>query len=225
MSETPTIFSGAVTTAVRFNETCLEIPDGLEYADWEQLGAKLQRANRSLSWWLGDWLRYGESRYGQMYTQAIEETGKAYTTLAHMVWVGDRFEFCRRRQNLSFGHHKEVAALEPALADTWLNIAEAQDWSCVELRRHVKEDPKRAALEEAQKTITAEKRKSLESVCDLRVCSCAELFASGINPDVVITDPPYSTDVEDVDQFGRARPTPPQHSEGCMGALTSVSVA
>jgi hypothetical protein len=31
----------------------------------------------------------------------------------------------------------------------------------------------------------------LADVCDLRACSCAELFGSGINPDAVITDPPY----------------------------------
>ena len=46
-------------------------------------------------------------------------------------------------------------------------------------------------LAAAQKTISAEKRKSIESVCDLRVCSCADLFQSGIKPDAVITDPPY----------------------------------
>ena len=28
-------------------------------------------------------------------------------------------------------------------------------------------------------------------MCDIRVCSCGELFASGIKPDAVITDPPY----------------------------------
>lgn len=48
-----------------------------------------------------------------------------------------------------------------------------------------------ADLEKAQKNITKDQKESLESVCDLRVCSCAELFASGIKPDAVITDPPY----------------------------------
>ena len=110
MTETPTIFSGAVTAAVRFNETCLEIPDGLEYADWEELGAKLQRANRSLSWWVGDWVRFGERRYGEKYSQAVQETGKEYETVRAMAWVADRFEMLRRRSNLSFGHHREVAA-------------------------------------------------------------------------------------------------------------------
>jgi hypothetical protein len=46
-------------------------------------------------------------------------------------------------------------------------------------------------LEVARAIITAAKRVELASVCDLRVCSCTELFASGIVTDAVITDPPY----------------------------------
>ena len=47
------------------------------------------------------------------------------------------------------------------------------------------------ALGDAQAEVTTAQRQSLASVCDLRVCSCRELFASGIKPDAVITDPPY----------------------------------
>ncbi|HNU53164.1 MAG TPA: DNA methyltransferase [Verrucomicrobiota bacterium] len=46
-------------------------------------------------------------------------------------------------------------------------------------------------LEAACAQVTAAKRQDLAAVCDLRHCSCAELFASGVRPDVVITDPPY----------------------------------
>jgi ParB family chromosome partitioning protein len=47
------------------------------------------------------------------------------------------------------------------------------------------------ALAEAQKKVTEAKRKSVDAVCDLRVCSCADLLVSGVKPDAVITDPPY----------------------------------
>lgn len=49
-----------------------------------------------------------------------------------------------------------------------------------------------AALQQAQEAISEERRRSVEAVCDLRVCSCRDLFASDIRPDAVITDPPYS---------------------------------
>lgn len=54
--------------------------------------------------------------------------------------------------------------------------------------RHAREA---AELSDAQAQVTDAKRVSLASVCDLRVCSCADLFASGVRPDAVITDPPY----------------------------------
>lgn len=46
-------------------------------------------------------------------------------------------------------------------------------------------------LKNAQLAIAKETKKDIASVCDLRVCSCLELFNSGIKPDVVITYPPY----------------------------------
>jgi DNA-binding transcriptional regulator YhcF (GntR family) len=58
-------------------------------------------------------------------------------------------------------------------------------------KKDLKKKQNTEARVEAQKTITTEARKSLESVCDLRVCTCAELLISGIKPDAVITDPPY----------------------------------
>ena len=58
-------------------------------------------------------------------------------------------------------------------------------------KKEIKAQKDKADLAEAQKNITEEKRQSIESVCDLRVCSCADLFKSGIKPDAVITDPPY----------------------------------
>jgi len=63
--------------------------------------------------------------------------------------------------------------------------------SVAKAKKEIKAEQDKRDLSEAQKTVSASKRKSIESVCDLRVCSCRELFASGIKPDAVITDPPY----------------------------------
>jgi len=63
--------------------------------------------------------------------------------------------------------------------------------SVAKAKKEIKAEQDKRDLSAAQKTVTAAKRESVESVCDLRVCSCMELFASGIKPDAVITDPPY----------------------------------
>lgn len=77
------------------------------------------------------------------------------------------------------------------------NLTESQK-QIIELYKKRKRENKKiraeinqADLEKAQTQITEELSASLESVCDIRTCSCAELFASGIKPDAVITDPPY----------------------------------
>lgn len=57
--------------------------------------------------------------------------------------------------------------------------------------REIKREQHKRDLAESQKRISADRIANLETVCDIRVCSCAELFASGIKPDAVITDPPY----------------------------------
>jgi len=58
-------------------------------------------------------------------------------------------------------------------------------------KKEHKADKDRQQMEQAAKEITADKERSILEVCCVRHCSCAELFASGIQPDAVITDPPY----------------------------------
>ena len=49
-------------------------------------------------------------------------------------WVAEKVETVRRRTVLSWAHHKEVAALDPADQAHWLAEAEDQVWSRNELR-------------------------------------------------------------------------------------------
>lgn len=58
-------------------------------------------------------------------------------------------------------------------------------------KKEIKAEQDKRELLSAQTEIDLERSKQLESVCDLRVCSCLDLFQSGIKPDAVITDPPY----------------------------------
>jgi len=56
-----------------------------------------------------EWLNYGEKHYGETYAQAIEVSDKEYQTLADAARVAGNIEFTRRRVNLSWSHHQEVA--------------------------------------------------------------------------------------------------------------------
>ena len=56
--------------------------------------------------------------------EAEDWEGPAYQSCRDAAWVADKFEVSRRRDNLSFGHHKEVAALPAGQADGLLDWAE-----------------------------------------------------------------------------------------------------
>ena len=60
-------------------------------------------------WAIGDWLNYGERRYGETFAQGVN--GYSVQTQMNAKWVSSRYEFSMRIENLSFTHHQIVAAL------------------------------------------------------------------------------------------------------------------
>lgn len=167
----------------RVMKTGLELPDSLSYEEWQGIGESLQGVERSLMWWIGDWLRYGDRRYGETYAKAIDNTGKHYDTLAKAKQVAERFEFGRRRPNLSFTHHREVAFLAPDIADQMLDAAEREGWSQKEIRRRV-----------------AQRKTSDRLTCatpDDDTCGVVDLFKlaeRGVKFGTIYADPPWRYD-------------------------------
>ena len=61
-----------------------------------------------------------------------------YQALGNDAWVASRIGFSRRREDLSWSHHSEFAALDPEDQDFWLDVAEEQNLSQRELRCSIK---------------------------------------------------------------------------------------
>lgn len=135
------------TGQVMVTRVGLELPSGLDFRSWEQAGAKIARIADSSAWCLGDWLLYGQDRYTDRYRQTIAAVGLDYQTLRNYAWVARRFELARRREQLSFQHHAEVAALTQQEQDDWLDLAEQGTWSRNELRRRVRNSRQPAGRE------------------------------------------------------------------------------
>lgn len=133
----------------------LELPSGLKYKDWEVTGKRLTQFRQACHWWVGDWLNFGEAQYGEMYSQALEETQYAYATLAKDKFVASRFEFLRRRKNLSWSHHEVVASLEPSEQDRWLDQAEKHHWTREELREEIRAFKAKRSADAATSPTTA----------------------------------------------------------------------
>lgn len=113
-------------------------PD-LPYERWAEIGALIGNVRDSSAWWIGAWVNFGEAAYGEKYAQAIDATGLDYGRLRNIASVEARVELSRRRYNLSFYHHEQVAALKPGEQTKWLDRAEKKGWSGRELRDALRE--------------------------------------------------------------------------------------
>lgn len=111
------------------HRTSLDLPDDLTFDEWQAFGVHILSAGESLMWWIGDWLNHGERLYGDTYTQAAEWTQLDYSTLAHAKSVSKAIAPCRRRQNLSWSHHVEVAPLDADAQEQVLADAEREGWT------------------------------------------------------------------------------------------------
>ncbi|KAA2264690.1 LmbU [Solihabitans fulvus] len=123
----------------------LQFPDGLQFEDWQDAGPKIFRVATSSAWCLGDWLVYGQERYDNRYRRAIDAAGLDYQTLRNYAWVARRFDISRRRSDLSFQHHAEVASLPTAEQDRWLDLAQQHKWSRNHLRKQLRGGPAEVA--------------------------------------------------------------------------------
>lgn len=127
------LFEGVTVT-----DTSLTIKPSVSYEDWLSIGDRLGQIGRAHQWWIGDWILHGERKWGEKYTEALDRTGLEYDTLRAIQWVAGRVETVRRRTDLSFSHHREIAALDPVEQDAWLNESEARDLSVHDLRRELR---------------------------------------------------------------------------------------
>lgn len=127
-----------VNRGARTDPSSLILPHRLPFEVWRQIGTEIFSATSSCAWWIGDWLTYGENCFGDRYKQAIAGTSLDYQTLRNYAWIARKFTRSRRRDNLSFGHHVEVAGLTESEQDKWLTRAEQFSWSRNELRRRIR---------------------------------------------------------------------------------------
>lgn len=119
-------------------DTSLTLPPGLPYDTWANLMRHLIRVRVGIDWWLGDAWLFGEHEYGEARAHAADLGFGDPKPLQTAAWVSSRFTPSRRREHVSFSHHREVAPLEPVDADALLDTVEAENLTREELRHRVR---------------------------------------------------------------------------------------
>lgn len=104
--------TGAIAVNGKFAITAvgLRVLTNPSFEDWCEFGRGLQKLECATQWTVGDWLNYGERRWGEKYAQAIEETSLNHGTLRNYAWVASRINLSCRHDKLSFEHHYQVAS-------------------------------------------------------------------------------------------------------------------
>jgi len=107
--------------------------DTNEYTTWIDQGRALARSHSGTQWELGDWWNEGSDRqYGTGETEAAK-VGVALKTLQNYATIARAFDSSRRREDVSFSLHAELATYDDEYQDELLDKAIANEWSVREL--------------------------------------------------------------------------------------------
>ena len=107
--------------------------------EWQEVFNSIQKLEKVSRFWIASLLQYKEQRWG-MYKEVQEITGYSKGALKNIKSVADRVESSRRRDDLSFEHHAEVAKLPPEKQETYLKRASEEKLSVRNLREEVRKD-------------------------------------------------------------------------------------
>lgn len=140
------------------DEVSLTLTDPeMPYTRWEDLGRFLGNLDRRSRWYIGDWMNFGEAVYGEQaaqgvdattadrYNEAERVTGLDHQTLINIRSICARVPRERRRKELGFWVHAEVAALVPEDQVEWLQRAIDEGWTRSQLRAAIRESKNPAA--------------------------------------------------------------------------------
>lgn len=123
---------------VQLNACGLTFTNQPTESEWTQTGVALQYISGATMFWIGDWANVAQTTWSDKYSELIEATNYDYGTLRDAVWVCSAIELSRRRDKLSFAHHREVARLDKKEQTYWLDTAERLELTRQELRASIK---------------------------------------------------------------------------------------
>jgi hypothetical protein len=92
----------------------------LDERHWREAGQRIARTGHTMHWWIGDWLRFGNHRFGERYALASRITGYDVQTLMNHAYVASHVAVEQRRAEVSWSHYVELAKLRPADQTVWL---------------------------------------------------------------------------------------------------------
>jgi len=127
----------------------LEIDENLSQEQLAIVISCLHRVSGASNWMWGDALSFSGRKWGNRYTGSIYDeankiTGLAVPTLKAAKFTAEHIQPARRRKELTFTHHVEIAFgfNDPAVQDNWMDRAINEKWTAAQLRRSIRLEKK-----------------------------------------------------------------------------------
>ena len=125
------------------NATSLVMPDGADFTTVEKMLSGMKVLGDATKFWRGDLLVYAYRNFGEMYSQLVDASDMAYSSLKDEMWVSTNVSPTVRKEELSWQHHREVASLPKDEQERFLSIAVEKRLSSVQLRTLIRADLKK----------------------------------------------------------------------------------
>ena len=164
---------GLFTSKFSLTDTGLEVSGKPDFEEWMDYGATLKTLDgTSRQFAIGDWIVMGFDTYEHGKWEAIRQIWTDYNdgTLRNYEYTSRALKSSRRREDLSYSHHVEIANLPEDKQRHWLEQAATNKWSVATLRQKLSE-----------KTYLKLYKGDMQIILD----------SLPVKFDLVVTDPPY----------------------------------
>ena len=121
-----------------FTATGIVFDDALCHPEWDELGKKLTSMSKILGFYIGDWINFGVTAFGDKYKEALATTGIPYNTLKNYASVAKRVKPDQREKSLGFEFHSSVAKFKSFEQKKWLLMATTHNLSLRRFRKSIK---------------------------------------------------------------------------------------
>jgi hypothetical protein len=132
---------GSMPSSVRISDVGVTFTEEIAFQDWSRLMETLSRMETAFQFAIGDALVYGQTAYGEKYSQAMDATGHSYQALANYCWVSKSVPIDVRQPGLSWTHHRIVAKLPPDEQQSMLTASIHNEWTIDQLSEVIRGKP------------------------------------------------------------------------------------
>jgi len=108
--------------------TGLEIPEGCQRPEWEDVGGFIKSVDSALSWWVGDFAEYATKHLEMTYEQVAQWLGSKYNlnTIEFYASVCRGVDGLVRNYAVSLSHSAKIAMMDEGMQRRWLNYIVAR---------------------------------------------------------------------------------------------------